>query len=121
MVTMQQKARPTRLWFHENKSFITVQGCFNLKYRNCQSPSKNSIKRWYERFKGTGNVHHKKGAGRTSVSDEVVERVMETFSPLSSGYTNLQAALCLALLKDKEFKRILALHLQQYSVLRQDI
>ncbi|GBM11727.1 Sodium/potassium-transporting ATPase subunit alpha [Araneus ventricosus] len=35
MATVQQKAR---LWFHEIKSFATVQRCFRLEYRNCQSP-----------------------------------------------------------------------------------
>ncbi|GBM22938.1 hypothetical protein AVEN_136358-1 [Araneus ventricosus] len=29
---------------------------FRLGYRNCQSPSKNSIKRWHEQFKATGKV-----------------------------------------------------------------
>ncbi|GBN83577.1 hypothetical protein AVEN_223066-1 [Araneus ventricosus] len=77
MATFQQKAR---FWFHESESIATVQRRF--RYRNCWSPSKNSIKRWYEQFKGTGNVHHRRGAGRPSVSDEVVERVRETFTPL---------------------------------------
>ncbi|GBO22104.1 hypothetical protein AVEN_190009-1, partial [Araneus ventricosus] len=35
-----------------------------LEYRHCQSSSKSSIKRWYEQFKGTGNVQHREGAGR---------------------------------------------------------
>ncbi|GBM65645.1 hypothetical protein AVEN_217638-1 [Araneus ventricosus] len=74
MATVQSKVRLTRLWFHESKTIMTVQRCFPLEYRNCQSPSKNSIERWYEQFKGTGNVHHEKGAGRPLVSDEVVER-----------------------------------------------
>ncbi|GBL89535.1 hypothetical protein AVEN_87869-1, partial [Araneus ventricosus] len=71
MATVQQKAR---LWFHESESIVTVQRCFRLGYRNCRFPSKNSIKRWCEQFKGTGNMHHRKDAGRPSVSDEVVER-----------------------------------------------
>ncbi|GBM63858.1 hypothetical protein AVEN_69871-1 [Araneus ventricosus] len=74
MATVQQKAR---LWFHESKLGVTVQRCFRLECRNCQSPSKNSIKRWYE---GEGNVYHKKCAGRLSVSGKVVERARETFS-----------------------------------------
>ncbi|GBM97733.1 hypothetical protein AVEN_265432-1 [Araneus ventricosus] len=78
MATLQQKAR---LWFHEIKSVVTVQRCFCLEYRNCQSPSKNSIKLWYEQIKGTGNVHHRNGAARMSVSDEIVEWVRETFAP----------------------------------------
>ncbi|GBO16143.1 hypothetical protein AVEN_33535-1, partial [Araneus ventricosus] len=51
--TVQQTAR---LWFYESKSIVTVQRRFRLEYRNCQSPNKNSIKRWYESFKLTGNV-----------------------------------------------------------------
>ncbi|GBL79264.1 hypothetical protein AVEN_92483-1 [Araneus ventricosus] len=54
---------------------------FCIEHRNCQSQSKNFIKRWYEKLKRTVNVHHRKGAGRPSVSDEVVERVRETFTP----------------------------------------
>ncbi|GBN47449.1 hypothetical protein AVEN_149415-1, partial [Araneus ventricosus] len=34
MANVQQKAR---LWFHESKSTITVQGIIRLEYRNCQS------------------------------------------------------------------------------------
>ncbi|GBM27535.1 hypothetical protein AVEN_257849-1 [Araneus ventricosus] len=53
MATVQQKAR---LWFHESKSIVTAQRRFRFECRNCQSSSKNSIKRWYEQFKGTGKV-----------------------------------------------------------------
>ncbi|GBO29766.1 hypothetical protein AVEN_70022-1 [Araneus ventricosus] len=81
MATVQQKAHLSRLWFHESKSILKVQRCFRLEYRYCQSPSKNYIKRWQEQFKGTGNVHHRKGAGRPSVSDEAIARVRETFTP----------------------------------------
>ncbi|GBN68578.1 hypothetical protein AVEN_195972-1 [Araneus ventricosus] len=81
MATVQQKARLTRLWFYESKSIATVQRHFRLQYRNCHSPSQNSINRWYEQFKGTGNVHHRKSVGRPSVSEEVVHRVKETFTP----------------------------------------
>ncbi|GBM56593.1 Feline leukemia virus subgroup C receptor-related protein 2, partial [Araneus ventricosus] len=45
MATVQQKARLTHLWFHRSKSVVTVRRCFRPEYRNCQSPSKNSIKR----------------------------------------------------------------------------
>ncbi|GBM24563.1 hypothetical protein AVEN_217136-1 [Araneus ventricosus] len=77
MATAQQKAR---VWFHENKSIVTVQRCFRLEYRSCQSPSKNSIKNWYEKFKGTGNVNHRKGARQPPVSDKLVERVRKTIA-----------------------------------------
>ncbi|GBN88288.1 hypothetical protein AVEN_247285-1 [Araneus ventricosus] len=62
MATVQQKVRMSCLCFDEIKSIVTVQICFRLEYRNCQSPSKNSNKRWYEQFKGTGNVHRSKAA-----------------------------------------------------------
>ncbi|GBL75966.1 hypothetical protein AVEN_234290-1, partial [Araneus ventricosus] len=39
MATVPQKAR---LWFHESKSILEVQGNIRLEYRNCLSPSKNS-------------------------------------------------------------------------------
>ncbi|GBM89174.1 hypothetical protein AVEN_261174-1 [Araneus ventricosus] len=78
MTIVQQKER---LWCQESKLIVTVQRRFRLEYRNCQSPGKNTIKRWYEQFKGTGNVRHRKGAGRPSVSDEFVERVRKTFTP----------------------------------------
>ncbi|GBM95238.1 hypothetical protein AVEN_162464-1 [Araneus ventricosus] len=80
MATVQQKAG---LCFHESKSIVTVQRLFRLEYRNFQSPRKNSIKRWYEQFKGTGNVHHREGTGRPSVSDEVAERMREIFTQLA--------------------------------------
>ncbi|GBM56320.1 hypothetical protein AVEN_205273-1 [Araneus ventricosus] len=58
MATVQQTAR---LWFHKSKSIVTVQRRFHLEYRNYQSLSKNSIKRWYEQFKGTGQVPYDHG------------------------------------------------------------
>ncbi|GBL69239.1 hypothetical protein AVEN_238131-1 [Araneus ventricosus] len=81
MATVQQEASETRLWFHESKSILTVQSHFRLQYRNSRSPSKNSINRWYEQFKGTGNVRHRKNVGRPSVTDEIVHRVQQTFTP----------------------------------------
>ncbi|GBM92032.1 hypothetical protein AVEN_5494-1 [Araneus ventricosus] len=51
MATVQQMPRLAPLRFHESKSIATVQRHFRLEYRNCQSPSKNSIKCWYEQFK----------------------------------------------------------------------
>ncbi|GBM32170.1 hypothetical protein AVEN_108136-1 [Araneus ventricosus] len=43
MATVQQMAH---LWFYKSKSIVTVERCFCLEYRNCQSRSKNFIKRW---------------------------------------------------------------------------
>ncbi|GBM62574.1 hypothetical protein AVEN_95552-1 [Araneus ventricosus] len=54
---MQQKTRLVCLWFHKSKSIVTVQRRFRLEYRNCQSPSKNSIKRWYEQLRSESLPH----------------------------------------------------------------
>ncbi|GBM05263.1 hypothetical protein AVEN_35884-1 [Araneus ventricosus] len=79
MATVQQNARLTRFWFYESKHCNSSK-TFRLLNRNCHSPSKNSINRWYEQFKGTGNQHHRKSVGRPSVTDEVVHRVKEAFT-----------------------------------------
>ncbi|GBM08645.1 hypothetical protein AVEN_52480-1 [Araneus ventricosus] len=76
MATVQQKAR---FCFYGSKSIVTVQRCFHIEDRNCPSPSKNSIMRWCQQCKEAVNVHHRKGAGRPSVADEVVERVRGDF------------------------------------------
>nr|GBM17645.1 hypothetical protein AVEN_196910-1 [Araneus ventricosus] len=57
MATLQQKAPLTRLWFHESKPFVTVQTRFRLEYRNCRSPSKNSIKSWYKQLRSESLPH----------------------------------------------------------------
>ncbi|GBO39806.1 hypothetical protein AVEN_124620-1, partial [Araneus ventricosus] len=63
-------------------SFTTLQRCFNFECRNCQYPSKNFVNNFYEQFRRTENVQHRKDDGRPSVSGEVSERVGETFIPL---------------------------------------
>ncbi|GBN34332.1 hypothetical protein AVEN_170397-1 [Araneus ventricosus] len=80
MATVQQKACMVHLWFHESKSTVPLQRCFLLENRNFQSPNKNIIKRWYEQFKGTENVHHRKGVGQPYVLHEVVEPVRGSFT-----------------------------------------
>ncbi|GBN74469.1 hypothetical protein AVEN_201967-1 [Araneus ventricosus] len=70
IATVEQKAHVARLCFNESKSIVTVQRCFNLEYRNCQSQDLRA-----------GTVPHRKRVGRPSVSDEVVERERETFTP----------------------------------------
>ncbi|GBM46643.1 hypothetical protein AVEN_274141-1 [Araneus ventricosus] len=54
MANMQQKAH---LRLHKSKSIVAVQRIIWLEYRNCQSPSKNSIKRWYEQLKSESLPH----------------------------------------------------------------
>ncbi|GBM63774.1 hypothetical protein AVEN_8871-1 [Araneus ventricosus] len=100
MASVQQNARLGRLCSHGRKSNVPAQRRFRLEYRNCQSRSKKSINRWtidrnnswYEQFKGIGNVPHRNGAGRPSVSDEVVERGRET-SFLNCSYQRLMEFL----------------------------
>ncbi|GBM30391.1 hypothetical protein AVEN_220989-1 [Araneus ventricosus] len=71
MATVKQTAC---LWFQESKLIVTAQRRFRLEYRSCHSPSENSIvRRPYKQFNGEGNMHHRKGAGRPSVSDVVAE------------------------------------------------
>ncbi|GBL76801.1 hypothetical protein AVEN_130618-1 [Araneus ventricosus] len=77
----------------------TVQKRFRLEYRNRQSPSKNSNKRWYEQFEETENVHHRKADERPSVSDEDVKRVKETLT-LNCSYQSLMEFL----LGDRQFR-----------------
>lgn len=67
------------LWFHESKSVVTVQRRFHLEYSNRRPPSKDTIKCWYQQFKDTGNVEHRKGTGRPSTSTEDVDHVWEAF------------------------------------------
>ncbi|GBL88636.1 hypothetical protein AVEN_195632-1 [Araneus ventricosus] len=43
MATVQQKARLTRIWFHDSKSIVTVQRRFRLEYRNGLFPSRGGL------------------------------------------------------------------------------
>ncbi|GBN37409.1 hypothetical protein AVEN_110315-1 [Araneus ventricosus] len=78
MATVQEKAMCV-LWFFETKSVITTQRRFRTTYKK-DPPSDNSIRRWLTQFQETGNVLHRKGAGRTSTSQENVGRIQETFT-----------------------------------------
>ncbi|GBM20109.1 hypothetical protein AVEN_268425-1 [Araneus ventricosus] len=99
MATVQQKVRLLRLWFHESKSIVTVQRCFRLEYRNCQSPSNDSIKRWYEHFKGTGKMldDHRSQTkllnecGRLSLLNCSYQRLMELLPTIS---VSVRRAFC---------------------------
>jgi hypothetical protein len=44
------------------------------------STSDNTIRRWVKQIQETGSVLHRKGAGRPSTAQEVVDRIQETFS-----------------------------------------
>jgi hypothetical protein len=59
--TVQEKAICV-LWFFETKSFIKMQ-------RRC-----------FKQFQETGSVLHRKGAGKPSISQEVVDRIQEAWT-----------------------------------------
>ena len=71
----QEKAQCVE-WFIETKSDTQVQRRFRTNY-NRTPPSRTTIRAWYKKFKGTGSVEHKKGAGRPRTSEENVERIRE--------------------------------------------
>ncbi|GBM34713.1 hypothetical protein AVEN_258558-1, partial [Araneus ventricosus] len=73
MATVQQKSRLARFWFHESKSIVSVQRCFCLEYRSCQSPIirvKYEI-RTYDDFVVKGNTAVLKCYVPSSVQDFV--------------------------------------------------
>jgi hypothetical protein len=70
MATLQEKAMCV-LWFFETKSVIKMQRRYKTQY---------AIRRWLKQFQETGNVLHRKGAGRQSTSQEDVDRIQEAFS-----------------------------------------
>ncbi|GBM19514.1 hypothetical protein AVEN_107986-1 [Araneus ventricosus] len=78
MATVQEKAMCV-LWFFETKSAITTQRRFRTTYKKDPN-SDNSIRRWLTQFQETGSVLHRKGAGRPSTSQEIVDRIPETFT-----------------------------------------
>lgn len=65
-------------WYVETKSPIAVQRRFRTRY-NRNPPSKNTIKAWYNKFKNSGTVHHRKGNGRRRVSEENIQRIQQSF------------------------------------------
>jgi hypothetical protein len=78
MAAVQQKA----MWvlrFIETKSVIKRQRRYRTQYGK-YPPSDNAIQRWLKQFQETGCVLHRKGAGRPSTSQEVVDRIQEAFS-----------------------------------------
>lgn len=91
MAGVKQKAMFV-LWFYVTKSAITAQRRFCFEYPNRHAISKDSIKRWYQQCKDAGTVQHRKGAGRPSFPDDIVEQVTETFTktPTSMHRASLQ-------------------------------
>jgi transposase len=67
------------LWFFETESVIKTQRSYRTQYRK-DPLSENAIQLWLKQFKETGSVLHRKGAGRPSIAQEVVDRIQEAFS-----------------------------------------
>jgi hypothetical protein len=78
MATVQEKAMLV-LRFFETKSVIKSQSRYRTQYGRDPS-SDNAIRRGLKQFQQIGSVLHRKGAGRPSTSQEVVERIQEAFS-----------------------------------------
>ena len=61
MATREQKAFCV-LQFAKTESVIRVQHAFRIKF-HCNSPSDNSIRRWYHQFEDTGCLCKGKSSG----------------------------------------------------------
>jgi len=68
------------LEFHKTNSAVTVQRAFKLKF-NMDPPTNKSILKWHRNFIERGYIcNPRKGhSGRPSVSEQVVDRVRESF------------------------------------------
>ena len=68
------------LEFHKTNSVVTVQRAFKLKF-NVDPQTNKSILKWRRNFIERGCIfYQRKGhSGRSSVSEQVVERVRESF------------------------------------------
>jgi arsenate reductase-like glutaredoxin family protein len=52
---------------------------YRIQYGN-DPPSDKAIRRWLKQVQETGNVLHRKGAGRSSTSQEVVDPIQEAWA-----------------------------------------
>jgi len=77
MATLEQKAFGV-LQFAKHESVVSLQRGFRRQF-NSDSPSPNSIRRWYRQFQTTGCFCKGKSAGRPLMSEESVERVRQSF------------------------------------------
>jgi hypothetical protein len=75
MATVQEKAICV-LWFFETKSIIKMHRRYRTEHGKAP-PSDNAIRRWLKQFQEIGRVLHRKGAGRSSTSQEDVDRIQE--------------------------------------------
>jgi transposase len=77
MVTVEENAMHV-LWSFETNSVIKTQRRYRTQYGK-DPLSDNAIRRWLKQFQETGTVLHRKGTGRPSISQEVVDRIQEAF------------------------------------------
>jgi len=68
------------LEFHKTNNVVTVRRAFKLKF-NVDPPANKSILKWHRNFTERGCIcDQRKGhSGRPSVSEQVVDRVRESF------------------------------------------
>jgi len=74
---MKEKAHCV-LWYYKTKSPVSVQRKFRNEYGR-PPPDVKSVKAWYSKFAETGSLGDLNRNGRSSVSDETVDAVHETF------------------------------------------
>jgi hypothetical protein len=93
MATVQEKAMCI-LWFSKTKSGMKMQRRYRTQYGQ-DPPSDNAIRRWLKQFQETGTVLRRKGAGRLSTWQEVVDRIPEAFyrSPQKSTRASLELGI----------------------------
>ena len=82
MALTSQQRRWCVLEFHKTNSVVTVQHAFKLKF-NVDPPTNKFILKWHRNFFERGCIcDQRKGhSGRTSVSEQVVDCVRESFLP----------------------------------------
>jgi hypothetical protein len=78
MATVREKAMCV-LWFFETKSVTKMQRRYRTQHGK-DPPADNVIRRWVKQFQETGSVLHRHGAGRPSISQELVDRIQQAFS-----------------------------------------
>jgi hypothetical protein len=69
----------------ERKYDVTLQSVIKTqcRYRTQYGkdlPPNNAIRRWLKQFQKTGNVPHRKGAGRASTAHEHVHRIRKAWT-----------------------------------------
>ena len=74
MFTIQRRAQCV-LWYHELKSPAAAQ----LKFRKEFEKDLPGLKRWFEKFMGTGSVIDRKKSSRSRIDEEAVDAARVAF------------------------------------------